>query len=247
MADERDNQVSDQDQEYSFPEKTSQDFGSVPHSGGTESLMSLLKNTRIMAAVGGCIVLYILLSVVFGGDDEDVADEAFDSTPVETMTMDEPVIDLQPVVDETPMSIFAEIDDSNTKEEEKNKEIEEIRSRVASLTRQNQKLNVKLKALDEKLDGIVAVVEASAKELSEISAKRAEAAEEKEQKVVEQNYRIRAVISGRAWVEDGSGNNMTVKVGDNIPTYGRVTKIKPVEGIVETASGRVISFSFTSE
>jgi hypothetical protein len=60
-----------------------------------------------------------------------------------------------------------------------------------------------------------------------------------------QEYRIKAVISGRAWLEDRNGQNITVKVGDKLPTYGRITEIKPIEGIVNTSSGRVISFEAT--
>ena len=68
-----------------------------------------------------------------------------------------------------------------------------------------------------------------------------------EPKERKEEYRVRAIISGRAWVEDSAGNNVTVKVGDRIPTYGKITEIKPVEGIVITSSGRIISFEAGDE
>ena len=74
MADEIDNPQSDQDQEYSYPDKFSQEFGETPHSGGTESLSSLMKNKRVLTVVGGVFGLYIIFSLL-SGDEEEAVDE----------------------------------------------------------------------------------------------------------------------------------------------------------------------------
>ena len=75
MADDINNPETNQEQEYEFPDKHSQEFGKTPHSGGTESLTSLLKNKQVMYAVGGIVGLYVLLSA-FSGDDDEVVDPA---------------------------------------------------------------------------------------------------------------------------------------------------------------------------
>ncbi|OGT51646.1 MAG: hypothetical protein A3E84_03745 [Gammaproteobacteria bacterium RIFCSPHIGHO2_12_FULL_42_13] len=54
---------------------------------------------------------------------------------------------------------------------------------------------------------------------------------------------IQALIPGRAWLSTQEGGmSMTVKVGDAIPTYGVVNSIDPVQGVVNTSSGRTIVF-----
>ena len=65
----------------------------------------------------------------------------------------------------------------------------------------------------------------------------------KKKRIKPRNYSVRAIIEGRAWVKWDKGGSLTVTVGDSIPTYGKVTAIHPVEGIVQTSSGRVIQFS----
>ncbi|EKD74653.1 MAG: IcmG (DotF) [uncultured bacterium] len=54
---------------------------------------------------------------------------------------------------------------------------------------------------------------------------------------------IQALIPGRAWLSTQEGGmSMTVKEGDAIPTYGVVNSIDPVQGVVNTSSGRTIVF-----
>ncbi|MEC7031002.1 MAG: hypothetical protein VXW87_05010 [Pseudomonadota bacterium] len=242
MADDM-NPKSEQDQEYSFPDKPTQEFGSTPHSGGTETLMSVLQNKRLLMVVGGVVGVYILLNL-FSGDDEAELKAAVEEPAIEAeelpMEVSEPVsVEAAPA----PISIFAE---AEAVEKEPNKvaeDIESLKRQIASVNRQSADFRSQIKQLDNKLDILTKALERNSQQLSTVV--KTQQSKETEKKAVEkkQDYKIRAVISGRAWVEDKEGNNMTVKVGDNIPTYGRVTKIRPVEGLIETSSGRVISFS----
>jgi len=245
MADDINNPETNQEQEYEFPDKHSQEFGKTPHSGGTESLSSLLKNKQVMYAVGGIVGLYVLLSV-FSSDDEDDAvsevetaqvsmEDSFDD--IDSSSMDDVAVDTAPSI-----SIFDTIDQEAEAQDQTNEEIDGLKRQIASLNRQNVDFRSQVKQLEIKIDTLQKTVERAARQISDFSDMQ----EKKETDVkaeVLQDYKIRAVISGRAWIEDKSGNNVTVKVGDNIPTYGRVTKIKPVEGMIETSSGRTISFS----
>lgn len=229
-----------QDQEYRPPEQQSQEFGSAPMSGGTESLMSLVKNQKAMAAIGGIVFLYILMSLFSGSDD---ADEAI-IVPQQQEEQSAPMSFDEPEVSDSSgsMSLFASIDEMNDESSKADEEMDRMKSQVASLNRQNIDLRNRMDKLDSSLSTLTKMVEKSSMQISAL-VKTQEKDSKKEEKEVLEEYRIRAVISGRAWLEDGHGNNITIKVGDNLPTYGRVTKIKPVEGIVETSSGRTITFS----
>ena len=54
---------------------------------------------------------------------------------------------------------------------------------------------------------------------------------------------LRGIIEGRAWITNDKGRNVTIRVGDSLPDYGRVTGIFPEAGYVTTESKRKITFS----
>ena len=56
-------------------------------------------------------------------------------------------------------------------------------------------------------------------------------------------YFLRGVIEGRAWVEDLRGRNTSVRVGDSLPDYGKITGIFPESGYLTTESKRRITFT----
>lgn len=222
------------EQEYKTPDKFSQEFGSSPMSGGTESLISFIKNQKAVAVVGGLILLYVIMSFFTSSDDEEELMVVNNTEPA--------VEEAAPVLESEPVSLFASIDEMAEETDKASEDMDRLKTQIASLNRQNVDLRNRMDKVDGKLDALTKAIERSSMQLSAL-AKTQEKDTKKETKEVLQEYRIRAVISGRAWLEDGAGNNITVKVGDNLPTYGRVTKIRPVEGIVETSSGRTITFS----
>lgn len=54
---------------------------------------------------------------------------------------------------------------------------------------------------------------------------------------------LRGIIEGRAWITNNKGRNITIRVGDSLPDYGRITGIFPDAGYVTTESKRKITFS----
>ncbi|MFA6409014.1 MAG: hypothetical protein WCW01_02400 [Gammaproteobacteria bacterium] len=54
-------------------------------------------------------------------------------------------------------------------------------------------------------------------------------------------YHIKAIITGRAWLEDPKGNTITVRIGD-IVNGARVEMISPNQGVVLTSSGEMIQY-----
>ena len=241
MADERDNPNNPQDQEYSFPDKPSEEFGKAAHTGGTEDILSILRNKRVLVAVGGVVGLYILISLISGSDDTDEV-EVVETEVVQEVQAFDTEFDQMGMDTGESVSLFADLDDSMDKTSKTDEELDALKRQVASINRQNADFRTQLKQLDNKIDALTKSVERSVQQLSKVAKTQVSATAEKKVEI-KQDYKIRAVISGRAWIEDKSGNNITVKVGDAIPTYGRVTKIMPVEGIVETSSGRRITFS----
>lgn len=230
-----------QEEEYSYPGPETKEFGVSPHSGGTETIASLLQNKRILSVIGGVIALYLVMSIFSGGGDsfEDLDIEPANDNMV---SMSEPAA--QPMPAPTPVfSAFAEIEDDEEEESQQSAEIERLKTQLSSLARQASDSRKRLKKLESQVDTIAkSSIDNSAK-LSKLIKTQEDQVSEKKKDVVLQDYKIRALISSRAWLEDKFGNNITVKIGDNIPTYGRVTKIKPVEGVVETSSGRFITFA----
>ncbi|MFT3742034.1 MAG: hypothetical protein QM752_05085 [Gammaproteobacteria bacterium] len=56
-------------------------------------------------------------------------------------------------------------------------------------------------------------------------------------------YSVKALITGRAWLQaDGSDDLITLKVGDNLPGYGKITGIDPNAGTVATSAGPVFTY-----
>tara|TARA_E500000178_G_C17030835_1_gene760456 strand:- start:2360 stop:3109 length:750 start_codon:yes stop_codon:yes gene_type:complete len=56
-------------------------------------------------------------------------------------------------------------------------------------------------------------------------------------------YYLRGIIEGRAWISTKKGNSLTVRVGDELPDYGKITGIYPNQGFIMTSSKRMIIFS----
>ena len=54
-----------------------------------------------------------------------------------------------------------------------------------------------------------------------------------------QKLTLRAVVPGRAWLVDGAGNTVSVTINDELPYYGKVTKIDSSKGQVVMSSGYV--------
>ncbi len=218
------------EQSYEFQKETTQEFSNASQSGGTEDLMSILRNKNVMYTIGGIIGLYVLLNLFSSGNE-------IEEVEVEEVKQ-ETVVEEQPTMEQPTYSAFdAMLEETTNKDDE----LDKLQRQVSSLNRQNTDLRSKVQTLDQKVDDINISLKRAVVQLEKLIDKDMAKTQGKKEVVLEE-YRIKAVISGRAWLVDRSGNNTTVKVGDKLPTYGRITEIKPVEGIVNTSSGRVIGF-----
>lgn len=114
----------------------------------------------------------------------------------------------------------------------------------AKITNIEDKLN-RIQSLASKTDGVVNNLNTTVSELSKIvqqltlERKAMEITKVKriKPKVI---YHVRAIVSGRAWLEAEDGTTVTVRPGSKLNNYGTVTKIDAREGIVRTDLGFVI-------
>ena len=227
-------------EQYSFSDDSSQEYGSNPMKGGTENLMSLVRNPRVLTVVGGIFAIYILLHLFSSGDEEPI-DQQVDDVATTALADFEMPVESPEVSFIEPTVSMTSIDQMLSESTETQQRRDDMEEEIASLNRQSKDFRSKIKMIDDKLDRLSNLMEKSNKQISALIEKDVER-EDKKPEIVLEDYQVRAVIEGRAWLQDQTGNNITVKVGDKIPTYGRVTEIRPIEGVVLTTSGRVISF-----
>lgn len=65
----------------------------------------------------------------------------------------------------------------------------------------------------------------------------------KQQGIKPKIYYITAMVPGRAWIRSTDNIQIiSVRVGDKLPTYGKVSSIDSDNGIIATTSGRIIKF-----
>jgi len=82
------------------------------------------------------------------------------------------------------------------------------------------------------------------KEVQTLKAQaKIQAAKQSKQAVKPKAYYITAMVPGRAWIKSTDSNQgISVRVGDELPTYGKVSSIDSDNGIIATTSGRIIKF-----
>ena len=230
--------------DYTYPEDTidTSEYSESAAKKGTENIQSILMNKRLMAPLGIFLFVFIV-NFLFSEDDsqETVAAAPVDEKPVmvESTPQSTPQIDRHAqILDENSKMIggFMEqnsktkqdIDSMNTKYMELEKHIQELSSDMTILHNQIRNTNASITALR-----------------SEIMAKKKPEVKVTPKKVIKlQDFALRAVIDGRAWIRDVNDmrRTMTISVGDEVPTYGKVVSIHPIEGLIHTTSGRVIQF-----
>lgn len=118
-----------------------------------------------------------------------------------------------------------------------NSQMNEIQSSLTSMDAQLSSLSTSVQTLATQFAAQQAEV-AAAKQAAE---KRL--VQRKARPVIKPVYYVRSMIPGRAWLATGDGGTVTVSVGDNLPGYGVVQVIDPVQGTLTTSAGAIIGFS----
>ena len=240
--------MSNNDQ-YEYPDGSEQDqkYGMLSKEGRTESLIpSWVRDPKILSmTILAGVFFYLashLLSYALGERADKKDDVAIQHSKQK--------------IDEITNKISS--DNESTKQK-----LASFSDKVSDITNNNANTSRKVDAYTAKIDGIIAdkhktddEILALRTEILAISDKLAAIDSKltaktplikkvkKELKPVKLvTYSLRAMIHGRAWIENDKGSYMTVKTGDMLPTYGRIVYIDEKAGVLKTTSGRDIKFT----
>lgn len=135
----------------------------------------------------------------------------------------------------TNMSAISENRAANTKNEQEIKilktELKQANQSLDSLQNNLQTLSASVQALSSQVQLLTA---------AQIKASAAPAAKAKPEE--KPQYFVKSLIQGRAWLETGDGKLITVKVGDELTGYGKITEISVQDGLVKTSSKTDIKY-----
>jgi len=229
-------------EEYHLPEEEkTEEYSEQAYSSTTENIRSILMNRRVQMMLGGVVGLTLIMMVAswFGKTPPTKVD-----TPVisEKKSKPEDVPEAQIVVDHSD-----DINELRTKMENKLNDTEEklrlAQNTIDELKREEddmkRKYDNQISELKDKLDVLMS-------KLDKPEEKKPEVVEKKpEPKPIPKDYRLRAMIDGRAWLGYDGTKTITVKKGDSLDDdyWGNVEGIYPSEGRVTTTTNREIYFN----
>ena len=208
------------------------------------------------AIVGLWVITYIFDSMMSPSAPEDVIDSSIENVKAELEQSPPPPPALNTAnndkfnnVESTVKNnsdgmqqINQDISEQNNSIERVHKNFNSVSSKVNKLSNDVSELHYQLKHLldlDRELFQKLGSIE---EKLNKEEEKRKAAAIKKEPAKILQNYFIRAVVEGRAWLVDSAGKSITVTLGDQVKDYGKIENIYPSQGFIVTSSRRVIQF-----
>lgn len=234
-------------------ENNTQEYTESSYSGSTENIKSIFKNKRIVTLAGGIAGVWLLsfiLENVIGGDDT-IVDKAESSSDIQQATSE-----LTSVEEPANTDIKELTEDTKEPEAPVNKEVEakvdNNSETIQSLQNMNDKTNMQLDRLSGQIASLSDQVSTIAAANSEVADKvdsieaKMKAKEEAAKKAAQpklENYYIKALIHGRAWLSGPNKEYITVTAGDEVKDYGKIVEIYPEQGAITTSSGRVIRFA----
>ena len=236
--------------DYTYPDDvvTPEEYPEAAESKQTENLQSMLMNRKIMVPAG-IVGAVFLINILFGDDDPKpvaeapapvVADVAPTAPTAQSEEDDQQISRNSQMLTENTKALGNVVEMHNQQTQAFNQskqQIDTLAAKVGDLSTDVTILYNELRNYNRSLASLSAKVDAMAKPKPKpVIAKKAP--------VVLQNFSIRAVIDGRAWIRNDkdAANTLSISVGDTVPTYGKVVAIHPIEGVIKTSSGRLIQF-----
>lgn len=225
--------------DYSYPNDEKVNAYREGSRNTTETITSLFKNKRFVITSLVSILFYVAVGMFASSHLKKNAQGEKSQTVIDEPAPIEPtkpeIVAPQPSINDNSyeMMTAAVNNVSSDKVDKIEKSIGNLQDSISTmsnqLTRVERDTNDSLeqtRRLDAKLD----------RKLAELKAKP---------KVVKpkpklREYKITAIIDGRAWLEGLNLESRSVTVGDKIKSYGVVLRMDPVKGEVYTSSARVI-------
>lgn len=253
--------MSDQENKNEFVfedenENNTQEYTESSYSGSTENIKSIFKNKRIVTLVGGVVIVWLLSFILENvlGDDDKIVDKVESSTDIQQATSeltsvpeaadskDEDVKELKAGNAAAVASIDKDVRDNLDSNTATIKSMQEMH---AATNTQIDRLSNQISDLTEQLSTVASANSDVTEQVAAISAKmkaKEEAAKNIQQPKLE-NYYIKALIHGRAWLVGPDKKYVTVSAGDEVKDYGKIVEIFPDQGAITTSSGRIIRFA----
>ena len=233
------------DETYDFPHEEDKEKYSMSPFGGTESIKSLFKNKRLIMTVGGVLGFYLIIQLMVW-----IFVSKKDTTDQKAMLIPETV---QPKnVVSTPVKV-AEVKQPDTQVLSAQAEIvsrhtnllKSVENKMSDIVIQQARMQRNLENLEKNYrTNIGWIGQYVRQQQAEARARLAAVRKVPKKAMPVYTYYTRAAIHGRAWlVQKNTHHNITVSVGDTVPSYGQVMAIDPDSGRITTASKRMIRYS----
>lgn len=227
------------DEEYKFSDEAEEQL-EVPEKPQSQNLLKkVLANKKIVVIVVVLVAVFVVYQFI--GTATPVKQELskITSEPVLQPVPARPQLALAPVattpiVDETQQqlqTLSAQTQENQQQMQQLQNNMQQLQGSVAQLGNQIGNLSNTVAACPRTVTKVVSlpIVKPVVKAQPKIPF-----------------YTVRAVVPGRAWLQQKKNNHIvkliTVRVGDNLPGYGRVQAISPSAGKVWTSWGNVIRY-----
>lgn len=248
-----DKKVTNNDDEFHFTEaeemKGSTDTV-VPDFSETKP--SKINRRNILIAIGIIVValsLYKLLDVFFGSDEKKSAPLAVNTQTVPVNPPPTVQIQPQPQV-QAPISKLPDMTEPvvelHKNDFASNQQMQVVSNQLNSLSITTQNLSDAVSNMNQQIASLAAQLQSTQTIVSALQPKpkvKSQVTIFKPQPMPPPRWYIQALVPGRAWLIQANGLTTTVKQGDRLYGYGRVTYISVINGLVRTSSGIIIRFS----
>jgi intracellular multiplication protein IcmG len=251
---------SESEEEYHFatePE-TSGVFAPPSSSSQKGDVMGRIKRKNLLIAAGVIVVVFSIYKIL----DVIITRHAHEATSPVTQTTEFPTkvtplppppapMPIEPAAPkpvETASPNTAAVTNRLSALEEQNSNfqsgIEKLNSQVSDLQTAVANINSQISSLSQ---GIQNIEDKLAEQQSKEAALHAVRIHKHKIRMhvirIRPIYFVRAIIPGRAWLSTSHGGTVTVRLGDNLPGYGVVQAIDPVQGTITTSVGAIIGYS----
>lgn len=225
------------DDEYHFNEPSGSDlFGTPPK---TNPIVERLKNKRVYAVIGAIVFLYIIYKIIAA---MMAPSSTTITTPKKVQTTTTTTVSPMQVLNERLSEVEGKVGNVNTRLERVEQASASVDAGMKELQSQVNNLNQALQVLSNQ----ITQQQAQMTEWVEMQKKamEAKAVVHKRGRAVQlPSYCLQGLVPGRAWLRRADGAIFTVQVGDELPGYGVVQAIDPLQATVTTSSGIIIEYS----
>jgi len=247
-------QFSEAELEESTPYATS---GTEEQASSDKKSGSRINRRTVLIAVGILVVafsLYKLISVFFENSKTQkvvpaMATRAPVATPITSAvpSQTQKAVQIQARRLRLPSEVKQQLSQMQQHDVESKQQIQTIASDLSSLTVGLNSLQSSIASMNQQLNTMQQELLKQRSLIKGLEAKKRMRIAKKvrlKPRVAKPPARwfVRAVIPGRAWISQGEGNNITVRTGDRLPFYGRISYISATKGIVKTTSGAIFRF-----